>query len=492
MTVTELTIHELHALLQRRELSAVELAEAQLERIGALDGRIRAYLTVTEELALSRAAAVDKKIAAGEPIGPLAGIPMALKDNLCTEGIATTCASRMLEDFKPQYSATVVKKLEAADAVFLGKVNMDEFAMGSTTENSAYFATQNPWNADCVPGGSSGGSAAAVAADLAVYALGSDTGGSIRQPASFCGIVGLKPTYGAVSRFGLIAFASSLDQIGPLTKDVTDAALVMNAIAGYDPKDSTSANYDYPDYTKALTGDVRGLKVGVPREYLGEGIDPAVEAQVRAAAAKLAELGAEVEECSLPYTRCAMPAYYLIAPAEASSNLGRYDGVRYGLRAPGRDVNAMFCRTRRQGFGPEVKRRIMLGTYALSSGYYDAYYLKALKVRNLIKQDYDRAFAKYDCLITPTAPTTALRKGQNQDPLALYKGDICTIPSNLAGIAALSIPYGLDAHQMPVGVQLLGRAFSEPTLLGAAYALEQNTALTRLKPAGLDDPGKGM
>ena len=488
MTISRLTIHELHELLVKKEISAVELTRDHLDRIQTLDGDVKAYITVTDQLALEQAKAVDAKISAGESIGMLAGIPMAVKDNMCTKGINTTCASKMLDGFRPQYSATVVHKLQAENAILLGKANMDEFAMGSTTENSAFFATKNPWNADCVPGGSSGGSAAAVAADLAVYSLGSDTGGSIRQPASFCGIVGLKPTYGAVSRFGLIAFASSLDQIGPLAKDVTDTALILNAITGYDKQDSTSAKYDYPDYTKALTGDVKGLRIGLPKEYLGEGIAPEVEAQVRAAAAKLEELGAVVEECSLPYTRYAMPAYYLIAPAEASSNLGRYDGVRYGLRVQAKDVVDMFCDTRKQGFGAEVKRRIMLGTYALSSGYYDAYYLKALKVRNLIKQDYDQAFAKYDCLIVPTAPTTALHKGQNQDPLALYKGDICTIPSNLAGIPALSLPYGLDKNQMPIGVQLLGKAFAEPTLLQVAYALEQNTTLTRLKP----NQGKGL
>lgn len=488
MTVSKLTIHELHDMLVKKEISAMELTQHYLERINKLDGQIKSYITVTDELAIAQAKTVDEKIAAGESISMLAGIPMAVKDNMCTEGIQTSCASKMLEGFKPQYSATVIEKLKENDFVMLGKVNMDEFAMGSTTENSAFFATQNPWNPDCVPGGSSGGSAASVAADLAVYSLGSDTGGSIRQPASFCGIVGLKPTYGAVSRYGLIAFASSLDQIGPLAKDVTDTALVLNAITGYDKKDSTSADYAYPDYTLALTGEVKGMRIGLPKEYLGEGIAPEVEAQVRAAAAKLEELGACVEECSLPYTRYAMPAYYLIAPAEASSNLGRYDGVRYGLRVPAKDVVGMFKETRKQGFGPEVKRRIMLGTYALSSGYYDAYYLKALKVRNLIKQDYDRAFAQYDCLITPTAPTTALRKGQNQDPLALYKGDICTIPSNLAGIPGLSLPYGLDKDGMPIGVQLLGKAFAEPTLLRVAYALEQNTNLTRLKP----NQGKGL
>lgn len=488
MTISRLTIHELHELLIKKEISATELTKEHLDRIRRLDSNVKAYITVTDELALKQAEAVDKKLAAGEKIGMLAGIPMSVKDNLCTEGIQTSCASRMLEGFKPQYNATVLEKLKVEDFVMLGKVNMDEFAMGSTTENSAFFHTRNPWNPDCVPGGSSGGSAASVAADLAVYSLGSDTGGSIRQPAAFCGVIGLKPTYGAVSRFGLIAFASSLDQIGPLAKDVTDIALIMNAISGYDKKDSTSANFNYPDYTASLNKSIKGMRIGLPKEYLGEGIDSDVEAQVLAAASKLEDLGAHVEECSLPHTRYAMPAYYLIAPAEASSNLGRYDGVRYGLRVQAKDVASMFCETRKQGFGPEVKRRIMLGTYALSSGYYDAYYLKALKVRNLVKQDYDKAFTQYDCLITPTAPTTALRKGNNQNPLTLYKSDICTIPTNLAGIPGLSLPYGVDRNGMPIGVQLLGKAFTEPALLQIAYSLEQNTSLTRLKP----NQGKGI
>ena len=394
MTISRLTIHELHEFLIKKEFSATELTKEHLDRIRRLDSNVKAYITVTDELALKQAEAVDKKLAAGEKIGMLAGIPMSVKDNLCTEGIQTSCASRMLEGFKPQYNATVLEKLKAEDFVMLGKVNMDEFAMGSTTENSAVFHTRNPWNPECVPGGSSGGSAASVAADLAVYSLGSDTGGSIRQPAAFCGVIGLKPTYGAVSRFGLIAFAASLDQIGPLAKDVTDTALIMNAISGYDKKDATSAKCNYPDYTASLNNSIKGMRIGLPKEYLGEGIDSDVEAQVLATAAKLEDLGAHVEECSLPYTRYAMPAYYLIAPAEASSNLGRYDGVRYGLRVQAKDVSSMFCETRKQGFGPEVKRRIMLGTYALSSGYYDAYYLKALKVRNLVKQDFDKAFTQ--------------------------------------------------------------------------------------------------
>lgn len=487
VTLARLTIHELHQKLIDRDISALELTEAHLKRIEQWDGKIHAYLTVTKEQALAAAHAVDEKLQAGEEIAPLAGIPMALKDNLCTDGIRTTCASKMLDDFKPPYNAEVVEKLYGQQAVVLGKANMDEFAMGSTTENSAYFATQNPWNEACVPGGSSGGSAAAVAADLAVYALGSDTGGSIRQPAAFCGIVGLKPTYGAVSRYGLIAFASSLDQIGPLTKDVTDCALVLNAICGHDGKDSTSVPMKHPDYLQSLRADVQGMRIGLPEEYFGEGIDPAVEAQVKSAAALLESLGAVVEYCSLPHTRYAMPAYYLIAPAEASSNLARYDGVRYGLRVEEKDVVSSFKATRSQGFGAEVKRRIMLGTYALSAGYYDAYYLKALKVRNLIKQDYDRAFEQFDCLITPTTPSTALTRGQNLDPLSLYKQDICTIPSNLAGIPALSLPYG-TIGEMPVGVQLLGKAFNESVLLRVAYTLEQHSALTKIKP----NQGRGL
>lgn len=442
-------------------------------------------MTVTGELALQQARKTDQRRAAGEALGALAGIPMALKDNMCTRGVKTTCSSQILNNFIPPYDAAVTEKLLTAGAVLVGKCNMDEFAMGSSTENSGFFKTKNPYDEKAVPGGSSGGSAAAVAASEAVYTLGSDTGGSIRQPAAFCGVVGLKPTYGVVSRYGLIAYASSLDQIGPLTKDITDCALVLNEIAGPDPRDSTSAPVEKPDYTSFLSNDIKGLRVGLPKEYMGEGIAPGVASCLKQAAAKLEELGAVCEETSLPHTEYAMPAYYIIAPAEASSNLARYDGVRYGLRIQGEDIIAMFKKTRSAGFGTEVKRRIMLGTYALSTGYYEAYYLKALKVRTLVKDDFDRAFTKYDCLLTPTAPSTAFRLGEkSQDPLAMYLQDVCTIPINLAGVPALSLPFGL-LQGLPVGIQLIGKAFGEGTLLRAGYALEQNSALTRPRPDGL-------
>jgi len=482
MEFCQLTIHESKKLLENKEISSLELTQSSLKRIEEVEEKIKAFVTVTKEEALAMAEKVDEKIKKGENLGPLAGIPAAIKDNICTEGIKTTCSSKMLANFVPPYNATVIDKLLGQNSVIIGKANMDEFAMGSSTENSAFFATKNPWDLNCVPGGSSGGSAAAVAAGEVVFALGSDTGGSIRQPAAFCGVVGLKPTYGLVSRYGLIAYASSLDQIGPLTKDVTDCALVLNALAGYDPLDSTSVNMDYPDYTKYLVDDIKGLRIGLPKEYLGEGIDPQVEEKIKEAVKKLEELGAVVEECSLPHTEYAMPAYYIIAPAEASSNLARYDGVRYGYRTEwAEDVLSLFCRTRAEGFGREVKRRIMLGTYALSSGYYDAYYLKALKIRTLIKQDFDRAFEKYDCLLTPTAPGVAFELGSKADPLAMYKQDVCTIPVNLAGIPAISIPYG-KVDDKPVGVQFIGKAFGEGTLLRVAYTLEQNSAETRIKP----------
>ncbi len=481
MDLHKLTIHELRELLANKEISVLELTEDVFKRIDDVEDKVKSFLTLTKEQALARAKDIDEKLAKGEKLGALAGIPVGIKDNICTEGVRTTCASKMLANFTPPYNATVMKKLESADAIMVGKTNMDEFAMGSSTENSAFFPTRNPWNLDRVPGGSSGGSAASVASDEVIFALGSDTGGSIRQPAAFCGVVGLKPTYGTVSRYGLIAFASSLDQIGPFTKDVTDCALVMNVITGHDDFDSTSVPMDHPDYTKFLINDIKGMRIGIPKEYFGEGIDPGVEAKIKEAIAKLEELGAIAEECSLPHTEYAMPAYYIIAPAEASSNLARYDGVRYGLRVEAEDVLTMFNRSRAQGFGTEVKRRIMLGTYALSSGYYDAYYLKALKVRNLVKQDFDRAFEKFDCLLTPIAPSVAFEFRSKADPLSMYKQDVCTIPINLAGLPALSLPYGL-VDGMPVGLQLIGKPFDEGTLLRVAYTLEQNTDETRLKP----------
>lgn len=483
MDITAKTAGELHSLLVQKEVTSSELTQAFLNRVSRLDGRVKAFLTVTEDSALKQAAEIDAKLERGEEIGPLEGIPMALKDNLCTEGIRTTCSSKMLEEFVPPYNAEVALRLRQAGAILLGKLNMDEFAMGSSTENSRFFATRNPWDLERVPGGSSGGAAASVAADEAVYALGSDTGGSIRQPAAFCGVVGLKPTYGAVSRFGLIAFASSLDQIGPLTKDVRDNATVLNAIAGYDAKDSTSVRFDKPDYTQFLGKEIKGLKIGIPSEYFGEGIDPKVAKVIREAIAAFRDLGADVEECSLPHTDYAMPAYYLIAPAECSSNLARYDGVRYGYRAPGEDLISMVRKTRAEGFGPEVKRRIMLGTYALSSGYYDAYYLKAQKVRTLIKQDFDQAFAKYDVLLSPTAPTVAFKFGEkSSNPLSMYLSDICTVPVNLAGIPGLSIPAGF-VEGLPVGLHIMGKAFDEGTLYQVAYAFEQQTGLYNVKPS---------
>ncbi|GAB6157964.1 Asp-tRNA(Asn)/Glu-tRNA(Gln) amidotransferase subunit GatA [Desulfotomaculum varum] len=483
MDLLQQTAHQLHEMLVNKEVSAVEITAAVFQRIEEVENKVKSFLTITREQAEAQARQVDKKIAEGQPVGPLAGIPVAVKDNMCTEGIRTTCASKILYNFIPPYTATAVARLAAADMVLVGKTNMDEFAMGSSTENSGFHLTYNPWDRERVPGGSSGGSAAAVAAGEALVALGSDTGGSIRQPASFCGVIGMKPTYGAVSRYGLVAYASSLDQIGPFTRDVTDMAHLLNVICGHDPLDSTSANLQHPDFTKFLINDIKGMKIGVPREYMADGIHPQVKERLREVIKKLTELGAYVEETSLPHTDYAMPAYYLIATAEASSNLARYDGVRYGLRVPdARDVVDMFMRSRSQGFGEEVKRRIMLGTYSLSAGYYDAYYLKALKVRTLIKQDFDRAFAKYDVLLSPTSPSPAFKIGEMvHDPLQMYLQDVCTIPVNLAGIPAISVPCGL-VNSLPVGVQLMGKAFDEGTLLRVAYTLEQNTDFTRLQP----------
>jgi len=473
MRLWELSAYELAARIRRGELRAEDAASEVFQRIREREPRIHAYISLDEEGALRKAREVDKKVARGEPVGVLAGVPVAVKDNICIKGGRTTCASKILEDFVSPYDATVIEKLRAADAVFLGKTNLDEFAMGSSTENSYFGPTRNPHDPERVPGGSSGGSAAALAAGEAALALGSDTGGSIRQPASFCGVVGLKPTYGRVSRFGLVAFASSLDQIGPMARDVRDTALLLNVIAGYDPKDSTSAPVDVPDFTKALDDGVRGLKIGLPKEYFAEGLDEEVRKKVLEAVGILEREGAEVVEVSLPHTRYAIATYYIVAPAEASSNLARYDGVKYGFRAEGRNLYEMYCNTRSQGFGEEVKRRIMLGTYTLSAGYYEAYYLKALKVRTLIKRDFEEAFRVCDVLATPTSPTVAFRLGEKvADPLTMYLSDVYTVSVNLAGLPGISVPCGFSSEGLPVGLQLIGKPFDEATLLRAAYAVE--------------------
>ncbi len=482
MDLSRLTHHAAHDLLAAGRITAVQLTQALLDRIVALDDDVKAYLTLLPELALEQAAAADERRAVGEDT-PLLGIPLAIKDVLCLEGVRTTCGSRILENFVAPYTATAVRKLETAGAVFLGKTNTDEFAMGSSTENSAYFTTRNPWDLTRVPGGSSGGSAAAVAADLCLGALGTDTGGSVRLPAAFCGVVGLKPSYGRVSRYGLVAFASSLDQIGALSKDVTDAAILLGAIAGHDPLDSTSMPAPVPDYRAALTGDIRGLRVGVPKEYFIEGIQPEVEAAVRRAIEQLAALGAEIHAVSMPNTSAALPVYYLIAPAEASANLARYDGVRFGYSAMAGDLWENYRATRGNGFGAEVKRRIMLGTYALSAGYYDAYYLRAQKVRTLIRRDFERAFEQVDVIVSPVSPTTAFRIGEKAaDPLQMYLADVFTISLNLAGNCGLSVPCGFDQNGLPVGLQLLGPAFGEETILRAAHAFEQATAWHTTRP----------
>ncbi len=475
MSLLRLPLKEIHNRLAKRELSATDLVEESLARIAAVDGKVRAFLTVDEEGAREHAKRLDQVDNPVASFGPLAALPAGIKDNICTEGIKTTCASKLLANYQPIYSATVVEKLAKAGAITIGKTNMDEFAMGSSSENSGFYPVHNPWDLTRVPGGSSGGSAAAVAAEEVYFALGSDTGGSIRQPASFCGIVGLKPTYGLVSRYGLVAFASSLDQIGPLTKSVEDAAYVLQAIAGHDPQDSTSANVEIPDYLSQLTGDIRGLRIAVPREMMGEGIEPGVCEQVQKAINQLEKLGAIIEEVSLPHIEYAVAAYYLLSPAEASSNLARFDGVRYGVRKEGENLIDLYMETRSQGFGDEVKSRIMLGTYALSSGYYDAYYLKAQKVRTLIRQDFERLFAKYDVIVGPTTPCVAYKIGENADsPLTMYLKDILTIPVNLAGLPAISVPCGLS-EGMPVGLQVIGKAFDESTVLRVAHAFEQVT-----------------
>ena len=476
------TIHEYAELLKQRKLSSVELTKQYLARIEKADAQIGSYITVCPDEALAAAGKADERIAKGEAT-LLTGIPVGIKDNICTEGIKTTCASKMLYNFVPPYDATVTKRLKNEGAVILGKLNMDEFAMGSSTESSYFKKTKNPYDLTRVPGGSSGGSAASVSADLAPYALGSDTGGSIRQPAAFCGNVGLKPTYGLVSRFGLIAFASSLDQIGSFTKDVTDCAIVLNAIAGYDKMDSTSVDADKTDYTKALGLPLKGMKIGVPKQYLESGIQTEIREAVENAIKVYEMLGAECEECSLPLSKYALPAYYLISSAEASSNLARFDGIKYGYRAEEyHGLTDLYEITRSEGFGEEVKRRIMLGTYALSSGYYDAYYKKAQQVRGLIKRDFAACFEKYDVLLTPTTPTTAYKFGEKSDPVAMYMGDICTVAVNIAGLPAISIPAGLDKKGMPIGIQLIANSFDERKLLTAAFAYERETGYEKLRP----------
>lgn len=473
--LTDLGVVECRTGLAAGTFSSVDLTQAFLQRIDKVDGRVHAFLRATPEQALEAAAEADQARADGD-VRPLLGIPLAIKDVLMTTGIETTAGSRILEKFVPPYSATAVEKLQSAGAIVLGKTNTDEFAMGSSTENSAYGPTRNPWNLERVPGGSSGGSAAAVAAGEAPAALGTDTGGSVRQPAAFCGIVGLKPSYGRVSRYGLIAYGSSLDQIGPITRSVADAALLLEIIAGVDPRDSTTMPEDVPEFSSALTGDIAGMRVGIPQEYFVEGIQPEVEKAVRTAIEKFATLGAEIVPISLPQTELALPVYYLVVTAEASANLARYDGIRFGLSADGETVFDHFRQTRGAGFGPEVKRRIMLGTYALSAGYYDAYYLKAQQVRTMIRQDFDRAFSQVDVVLSPTSPTTAFRIGEKiDDPLAMILTDIFTTSANLAGLCGISVPCGFDDADLPVGLQLLGPPFGEEKILSAAYAYEQST-----------------
>ena len=466
------------------EITALAVLEATLARITAIDGELGAYLAVDGDGARAAAAEIDRRRAQNQPLPPLAGVPIALKDVLVTRGVATTAGSKILEGWIPPYDAHVVDKLRAAGAVVVGKVNCDEFAMGSSTENSAYRLTKNPWNLARVPGGSSGGSSAAVAAGLCAASLGTDTGGSIRQPAAFCGVVGLKPTYGRVSRWGVVAFASSLDQVGPLTRDVADAALVLQAIAGFDPRDSTSLDVPVPAFASALTGDVAGLRIGLPQEFF-EAMDEDVRGAVRGAVAALVERGAETVDLSLPHTKLALPAYYLVAPAEASSNLARYDGVRYGQRAPATDLTEMYARTRGAGFGPEVKRRIMLGTYALRAGYYEAFYKKAQQIRTLIKRDFDKAFRYCDVILTPTTPTAAFAFGAKASPVDMYLADVFTLSCNLAGLPGISVPCGLTGDGLPIGAQLLGKPLDEVTLLRAGQVIERAVGLGDRRPTGL-------
>ena len=475
MDITELTDHELQDKLENKEITVTDITKAYIENIKKKEEKIGAFVTILEDEALKNAEEIQNKIESGEIKNSLAGIPIGIKDNICTKGVKTTCSSKMLENFISPYDATVMEKINAENMVMLGKLNMDEFAMGGSTEYSYFHVTRNPWNLNKVPGGSSGGSAAAVAANLVPWSLGSDTGGSIREPASFCGVVGLKPTYGLVSRYGLVAFASSLDQIGPITKDVKDCAILLNVIAGHDERDSTSANVEKQDYVKALKNDVKGLKIGIPKEVFGEGINQEVKESLEKAIEKYKELGAEVEECSLDIAKYSLAAYYIIACAEASSNLGRFDGIRYTYRTKEfSNLKELYKKTRSEGFGPEVKRRIILGTYVLSSGYYDAYYKKAQKVRTLVMNEFKKAFEKYDILLTPTSPTVAFDIGsKSNNPLEMYLADICTVSINIAGLPAISIPCGKDAEGMPIGMQLIGKRFDEQTILNAAYTFEQ-------------------
>ena len=489
MSILDLTALELGKKIKAGEITSLQATEAVIKQIKAVEEQVHSYVTLDEEGAMKRAKEVQAQIEAGTLTGPLAGVPAAIKDNMCTKGMRTTCSSKILENFVPTYTAEAVLNLEKAGAVILGKTNMDEFAMGSTTETSAYGVTRNPWNTEHVPGGSSGGSCAAVAANECFYALGSDTGGSIRQPSSFCGVTGIKPTYGTVSRYGLIAYGSSLDQIGPVCKDVTDCATVLEAIASYDPKDSTSVKRESYDFTSALKDDVKGLRIGIPRDYFGEGLDPEVKDSILKAAKVLEEKGAIVEEFDLSLVEYAIPAYYIIASAEASSNLARFDGVKYGYRTEEYNgLHNMYKKTRSEGFGPEVKRRIMLGSFVLSSGYYDAYYIKALKTKALIKKAFDRAFEKYDVILGPAAPTTAPKLGNSlSDPIKMYLGDIYTISVNLAGLPGISVPCGVDSKGLPIGMQLIGDCFKENNIIRAAYAYEQTRTYERCEAAKEQD-----
>ena len=475
MDITELTVHELQQKIKNKELTSYDITKAYTDKIKEHENDVQAFVTTLEEEALEKAQELDEKISSGELKEAFAGIPIGIKDNICTKGVKTTCSSKMLENFVSPYDATVVEKLNNEKMINLGKLNMDEFAMGGSTEYSYFKKTRNPWNLNKVPGGSSGGSAAAVASNMVPWALGSDTGGSIRQPASFCGVVGLKPTYGLVSRYGLVAFASSLDQIGPITKDVYDSAMLLNIISGHDEKDTTSANQEKIDYTKCLKNNVKGLKIGVPKEFFGEGINEEVKEKLEEAIKVYKELGAEVEEFSLDIAKYSLATYYIIACAEASSNLGRFDGIRYGYRAKEfKDLKDLYRKSRSEGFGPEVKRRIILGTYVLSSGYYDAYYKKAQQVRTLVMNEFDKAFEKYDVILTPTSPTVAFDIGSKSNkPLEMYLADICTVSVNIAGLPGISIPCGVDKSNMPIGMQLIGNKFQEETILNAAYTFEQ-------------------